>query len=130
VAFDDPNLVSDSGLLMLGTLAKRVGLAGLLRRWVLAGSLNSTVKAMTVLMGKIGGGDHYRRTRLAPFGVDCRVLGSTPLAPSAIGTFLRTSTFGHVRQLDAVNSRLPANASAAGAGPWLGEALVVDSTPP
>jgi hypothetical protein len=27
-------------------------------------------------------------------------------APSTLGTFLRSSTFGHVRQLDAVASRL------------------------
>ena len=48
------------------------------------------------------------------------------MAPSTLGTFLRTFTFGHVRQLDAVVSRLLANAWAAGAGPAEGEELVVD----
>ena len=33
-------------------------------------------------------------------------------APSTLGTFLRTFTFGHVRQLDAVASRLLINLAA------------------
>ena len=59
-------------------------------------------------------------------GSTSKVLGFRPLAPSTLGTFLRTFTFGHVRQLDAVVSRLLANAWAAGAGPAEGEELVVD----
>ena len=55
-----------------------------------------------------------------------KALGFVPLAPSTIGTFLRSFKFGHVRQLDAVNSRLLANAWAAGAGPKPDEELVVD----
>ncbi|MBP7877780.1 IS1380 family transposase [Candidatus Neomicrothrix sp.] len=55
-----------------------------------------------------------------------KALGFVPLAPSTIGTFLRSFKFGHVRQLDAVNSRLLANAWAAGAGPKPDVELVVD----
>ena len=55
-----------------------------------------------------------------------QALAFVPLAPSTIGTFLRSFKFGHVRQLDAVNSRLLANAWAAGAGPKPDEELVVD----
>ena len=43
------------------------------------------------------------------------------MAPSTIGTFLRSFTFGHVRQLDAVCSRVLARAWAASAAP-----LVID----
>ena len=39
------------------------------------------------------------------------------MAASTIGTFLRTFTFGHVRQLDAVLSRALQRAWATGAGP-------------
>ena len=47
------------------------------------------------------------------------------MAPSTVGTFLRTFTFGHVRQLEAVLSRTLADAWGLGAGP--GDApLVVD----
>ncbi|MEZ5381525.1 MAG: transposase [Microthrixaceae bacterium] len=55
-----------------------------------------------------------------------KVLGFEPLAPWTIGTFLRSFAFGHVRQLDAVNSRLLANAWADSAGPKQVEDLVVD----
>ncbi|MCP4963230.1 MAG: transposase [Actinomycetia bacterium] len=47
------------------------------------------------------------------------------MAPSTIGSFLRTFTFGHIRQLDAVLSRTLARAWAAGAGPD-DDPLVVD----
>ncbi len=39
------------------------------------------------------------------------------MAPSTIGTFLRSFTFGHDRQLDAVCARVLARAWEAGAGP-------------
>ena len=55
-----------------------------------------------------------------------RVRALGPLAPSTLGTFLRSFTFGHVRQLDAVAGRLLANAWASGAGPKQDEDLVVD----
>src|SRR5438270_887415 len=40
------------------------------------------------------------------------VLFQSPYAPSTLGSFLRAFTFGHVRQLDAVASRLLAGLSA------------------
>ena len=57
-----------------------------------------------------------------------RVLGFRPMAPSTVGTFLRTFTFGHVRQLEAVLSRTLARAWGLGAGPG-GKPLVVDLMP-
>ena len=53
------------------------------------------------------------------------VLGHTVLAPSTIGTFLRAFSFGHVRQLEAVNGHALERAWAAGAGPG-DQALVID----
>ena len=47
------------------------------------------------------------------------------MAPSTVGTFLRTFTFGHVRQLEAVLSRTLARAWGLGAGPG-DKPLVVD----
>ena len=41
----------------------------------------------------------------------------TVLAPSTLGTFLRSFTWGHVRQLDVVSGELLKRAWAAGAGP-------------
>jgi hypothetical protein len=52
-------------------------------------------------------------------------LGHQVLAPSTLGTFLRSFTFGHVRQLDRVLDQTLARAWKAGAGPGHGR-LVVD----
>jgi Transposase DDE domain group 1 len=53
------------------------------------------------------------------------VLGHKPMAPSTLGTFLRSFSFGHVRQLDRVLGQLLRRAWAAGAGPGAGR-LVID----
>ena len=51
------------------------------------------------------------------------------MAPSTLGTFLRAFTFGHVRQLEAVNGHALARAWAAGAGPGTVTVVIdVDST--
>ncbi len=53
------------------------------------------------------------------------VLGHRVAAPSTLGTFLRSFTFGHVRQLDRVLAETLSRAWAAGAGPGA-ERLIVD----
>jgi Transposase DDE domain group 1 len=51
------------------------------------------------------------------------------MAPSAVGTFLRSFTFGHVRQLDRFTEQLLTRAWAAGAGPGDGPMTMdLDST--
>jgi hypothetical protein len=62
-------------------------------------------------------------------GSTAEVLGHRVMAPSTLGTFLRSFTFGHVRQLDRVAERVMGRAWAAGGGP--GEqpmTIDVDST--
>jgi Transposase DDE domain group 1 len=53
------------------------------------------------------------------------VLGHRPMAPSTLGTFLRSFTFGHVRQLDRVLAEALKRAWRAGAGQGTGR-LVID----
>jgi len=53
------------------------------------------------------------------------VLGHRAMAPSTLGTFLRSFTFGHVRQLDRVFGQILCRAWQAGAGPGAGR-LVID----
>ena len=56
------------------------------------------------------------------------VLGHRAMAPSTLGTFLRSFTFGHVRQLDRVFGQLLRRAWAAGAGPGAARLIIdVDS---
>ena len=52
VVFDHPSLVSDSGLLLMATLARRLGLPGLVARWVHTAAPNPAVKVMSVVMGE------------------------------------------------------------------------------
>jgi hypothetical protein len=57
------------------------------------------------------------------------VLGHDVMAPSTLGTWLRSFSFGHVRQLDRLAETLLTRAWAAGAGPGDGELVIdVDST--
>jgi hypothetical protein len=58
-------------------------------------------------------------------GQTVAVLGHRVAAPSTLGTFLRSFTFGHVRQLDRVLADSLGRAWAAGAGPG-DQRLVVD----
>ena len=110
-AFDDPNLVSCAGLIPVMTLAERAGLHDLvathLRVPGSAGS-NPGVKVAALVAGMLAGADSIEDMDLLRHGAMGRVF--TPgRAPSTLGTFLRAFTFGHVRQLDAVASRLLVN---------------------
>ena len=58
-------------------------------------------------------------------GATAGVLGHRVMAPSTIGTFLRSFTFGHSRQIEAVNGHAFERAWAVGVGPGA-EPLVID----
>ena len=112
--FDDPNLVSCAGLVPVMTLAERAGLHDLARAHVRvpgsAGS-NAGVKVAALVAGMVAGADTIDAMDLLRHGGMGRVL-TAGRAPSTLGTFLRAFTFGHVRQLDAVASRLLVNLAA------------------
>ena len=59
----------------------------------------------------VAGADTIAGTGLPRHGVMGRLFGGVR-APSTLGTFLRSFTFGHVRQLDAVAARLLAELAA------------------
>jgi hypothetical protein len=84
---------------------------------------------MTLIHSALAGGDcidDADRIRAAATRV---VLGHGVRAPSTLGTFLRSFTWGHVLQLDRVLDELIYRAWAAGAGPGEGPVtLDVDST--
>jgi hypothetical protein len=62
-------------------------------------------------------------------GQTAQVLGHQVLAPSTLGTFLRSFTFGHIRQLDQATEQILSRAWAAGAGPGTQPMTIdVDST--
>jgi hypothetical protein len=120
------NLVPNAGLVLAGTVMVRLGLEALINRWVHTGSALPGRKVLTVVSAMLAGATHIDHVDVLRAGATSEVLPHRVMAPSTIGTFLRTFTFGHVRQLDAVLSRALAGAWALGAGPTPGEAVVVD----
>ena len=124
--FDNPNLAPDAGLILAGTLMARLGLEALINSWVRTGSALPGRKVLTVVSAMLAGATHIDHVDILRAGATARVLPHRVMAPSTIGTFLRTFTFGHVRQLDAVLSRALARAWKLGAGPAPGEKVVVD----
>ncbi len=101
--FDDGSLVADAGLLLAGTVMSRLGLEALIDDTVRpGGSAGSGAgrKVLSLVASVLVGGcciDDAQRLRS---GSAAAVLPFAPLAPSTLGTFLRSFTFGHVRQLD------------------------------
>jgi hypothetical protein len=84
---------------------------------------------LTLIHTLAAGGDCIDDADLLRTGSTAAVLGHQVMAPSTLGTFLRSFTFGHVRQLDQAAEQLLGRAWAAGAGP--GErplTIDVDST--
>lgn len=133
VTFDDEHAVADAGLVLPATLAEHLELRELIDDWVelgdAAGRANVGHKAMTLIHSALAGGDCIDDADALRAGATQAVLGHGVLAPSTLGTFLRSFTWGHARQLDRVSGEVLARAWSAGGGP--GDAAVtvdVDST--
>ena len=106
--FDDPNLVSCAGLAPVLQLAERAGLQRLVGERVRlpkAGDVNAHLKVAGLVAGMVAGADSIEDMALLRHGAMTKLFGGVR-SPSTLGTFLRTFTFGHVRQLDAVASRV------------------------
>jgi len=120
-AFDDDRLVPDAGLILPATLAHHLGLGALVDEHLdlarTAGRGNVGDKLLTLVMSALAGGDHIDHVDALRAGGTGRVLGFSVKAASTVGTFLRSLTLGHVRQLDRVSRELLARAWSAGAGP-------------
>ncbi len=133
VTFDDPNLVANAGLVVIATLASRLGLETLINRSVRlvgrVGGARSGRKVLTLVHTIVAGGSHIDHADMLRAGATQRVLPFRVMAPSTLGTFLRAFTFGHVRQLDAVIAESIRRAWRLGAGPGSGRLVVdIDST--
>ena len=106
--FDDPTLVSCAGLVPVVELAQACGLAGLAGQTLTlreAGGVNAHLKVPALVAGMVAGADSIDDMDLLRHGAMSRLFGGVR-APSTLGTFLRSFSFGHVRQLDAVAATL------------------------
>ena len=129
VQFDDDNAVADAGLLLPATLAEHLGLKELFYEHVnlgdAPGRANVGDKAMTLIASLIAGGECIDDADALRAGETDQVLSHWVAAPSTLGTFLRSFSFGHARQLDVVSGKLLERAWSAGAGPG-DEPLTID----
>ncbi len=121
IAFDDHRLVADAGLLLPATLAQHLGLQELADSCVdlgdAPGRANAGDKLLTLVASALAGGDCIDDAAALRAGGTASVLGCTVKAPSTLGVFLRSFSWGHVRQLDRLSRELLARSWAAGAGP-------------
>jgi hypothetical protein len=106
--FDDPNLVSCAGLVPMVALAQQCDLPALADEHLSLPTdkgANAGAKVTSLVAGMIAGADSIEDMALLRHGA-MGTLFDRPYAPSTLGSFLREFTFGHVRQLDAVATRL------------------------
>ena len=108
---DDPNLIGSAGLVPVMRLAQRAGLHDLLEERLSVPSAHAGAKAACVVAGMLAGADSIDDLDVLRHGGMGKVFTGV-LAPSTLGTFLRTFRFGHVRQLDAVAARTLAGLAA------------------
>jgi hypothetical protein len=130
VRFDDERVVSDAGVMLVATVAGRLGIEALAQRLVglrrdRPGAANAGRKVMALLFAMVLGADSIDDCGVLQAGRTRRLLGGWLPAPSTLGTFLRAFMFGHVRQLDRLLGAALERAWKAGAGPGDGR-LVVD----
>ena len=129
VVFDDERVVANAGVMLPALLAGRLGIEALVDERVdlggRAGAANPGRKVMTMVSAMALGADCIEDCAVLRSGQTAAVLGHRVAAPSTLGTFLRSFTFGHVRQLDRVLADSLQRAWAAGAGPGSGR-LVID----
>jgi hypothetical protein len=133
VEFDDERVVSDAGVMLVASVAERLGIEALAGGWVRLrrgrpGAANAGRKVMALIFAMVLGADSIDDCDVLRAGRTRRLLGGWLPAPSTLGTFLRAFTFGHVRQLDALLGQALERAWKAGAGPGEGRLIVdVDS---
>ena len=129
--FDDGSLVADAGLLLAGTVMARLGLVSLVDEVVRPAQAGrgSGAKALSVVASMLVGGSHIGDADRLRAGSACVVLPFEVSAPSTVGTWLRSFTFGHVRQLDRALELALGRAWSVGAAPDAAEVTIdLDST--
>jgi len=129
VVFDDERVVVNAGIVLAVTLGRRLGIEALVDAAVKLGGRPGASrpgrKVCSLIHAVLLGADCIDDCDVLRAGRTEAVLGHRAMAPSTLGTFLRSFSFGHVRQLDRVLALALGRAWAAGAGPGKGR-LVID----
>jgi hypothetical protein len=101
-SFDDPNLLSQRGLVPVMALAQRAGLASLVAEHVRPGGecgVNAHLKVPCLVAGMVAGADSIDDMDLLRHGA-MDVLFGAVRAPSTLGSHQRSYSWGNVRQLE------------------------------
>jgi hypothetical protein len=97
VTFDDPTLVADAGLIVPVTLMLRLGLESLVNELVrLTGRVGGSRpgrKVLTMVTAILAGATHIDHADRLRSGANQKLLPFRVMAPSTLGTFLRSFTF-------------------------------------
>jgi len=133
VTFDDPNLVANAGLLLVATLVAKLGLEDLcnstIRLGTRVGGFQPGRKILTLVHAMVAGASHIDHADMLRAGSTSKVLSHRVMAPSTLGTFLRSFSFGHVRQFEKVIGDSLGSAWSLGLGPGANQLVVdIDST--
>jgi len=133
VISDEPNLVANAGLLLVATLVKKLGLEDLcnasIRLGERVGGFQPGRKILTLVHAMVAGASHIDHADMLRAGSTAKVLEHRVMAPSTLGTFLRSFSFGHVRQFEKVIGEALEGAWSLGAGPGDAQLVVdIDST--
>ena len=127
--FDDPNLIGSAGLVPVLRLAEKAGLSALADAHLSVPGdkgANAGAKVSALVAGMVAGADSIDDMAILRHGGMGRVFDRC-YAPSTLGSFLRSHTFGHVRQLDGVASRfLTALAADTPVVAGIGQLAVID----
>jgi hypothetical protein len=103
--FDDPHLVSHAGLVPVMALAQQAGLGDLAGQHVRISrpcGVNAQVKIGCLVAGMAAGADSIEDMGLLRHGAMAGLFGGIR-APSTLGSFLRSFTWGNVLQLQKVH---------------------------
>ena len=101
-SFGEPNLVSRAGLVPVMALAERCGLSALVRQnlTITTGTgVNADLKAPCLIAGMAAGADSIDDMDVLRHGAMSTLFYGIR-APSTLGSFLRSFTWGNVRQLE------------------------------
>lgn len=129
VTADDERAVAFAGLLLPATLGQRLNIGRLANEIVdldkRPGYFKPGNKIMTLMHSIIAGGSYIDDADVLRCASTDEVLGHQVMAPSTLGTFLRSFTFGNLRQLDKLSKEVLRNAWSAGSGPG-SDAMTID----
>ena len=108
--FDDTHAIANAGPLLPATLAERLGIEqaadAVIDLGDRPGAAHPGRKLLTLVQAMLAGADCIDDAALLRCGATSQVLGHRVMSPSTVGTFLRSFTFGHVRQLDRLTEQV------------------------